>query len=65
MYVRFNDAGIFKGRYWLQTRRFSDGDELFMKMLNKEFEINPNSLKSQACQNYNEYQKKNDKINKK
>lgn len=64
MYVRFNNAGIFKGRYWLQTGRFSDGDELFNKMLSKEFEINPNSLKAQARRCYNEYQKKNDKIKK-
>lgn len=59
MYVRFNNANIFRGRYWLQTRRFSDGNELFNKMLSKEFEINPNSLKAQALQSYIKYQNKN------
>lgn len=58
MYVRFDNAGIFKGRYWLQTGQFSDGEELFSKMLNKEMELNPNSLKAQARRGHDEYQKK-------
>ena len=48
MYIRINQAGIFKGRYWLYTMMFSDGQELFRKLLEIERNIHPDSLKTQA-----------------
>lgn len=48
MYVRINNAGLFKGRYWLYTMMYSDGQELFRKLLEIERNIHPDSLKTQA-----------------
>lgn len=48
MYIRVNQAGLFKGRYWLYTMMFNDGKELFQRMLEIERNIHPDSLKTQA-----------------
>ena len=31
-YLRINDAGLLKGRYWLQFDNLSDGDELLARL---------------------------------
>jgi hypothetical protein len=48
MYIRVNKAGLLKGRYWIGTKMFNDGQELFRKLLEIERNIHPESLKSQA-----------------
>lgn len=48
MYIRVNKGGFFKGRYWLYTMMYSDGKELFRKLLEIERNIHPDSLKTQA-----------------
>ncbi len=48
VFVRINDAGIKKGRYWINCRYFNDTDELYMFFRDKEYEIHPNSIKSYA-----------------
>lgn len=48
MYVRVNKPGLLKGRYWLYTMMYSDGQELFGKLLEIERNIHPDSLKTQA-----------------
>lgn len=48
VFVRINDAGIKKGRYWINCRYFNDTDQLYMFFRDKEYEIHPNSIKSYA-----------------
>lgn len=48
MYIRINKAGLLKGRYWLYTMMYSDGQELFRRLLEIERNIHPDSLKTQA-----------------
>ena len=45
-YVRINK----KGRYWIQTYRMNDGDELYDWLLTFEQKIHPDSLKARAKQ---------------
>lgn len=48
MYIRMNHPTIFKGRYWLQTKLFSDGNELFRSLLDLEYKLHPDTLKARA-----------------
>ncbi|MDO4311741.1 MAG: hypothetical protein Q4C52_01510 [Eubacteriales bacterium] len=48
MFVRINEAGIFRGRYWVNCYYYSDGEELFKFLYNKEIEIDPEGLKARA-----------------
>lgn len=48
MYIRINEAGLFKGRYWVNCYFMNDCDEIYMYLRDKEYELNPNSLKSIA-----------------
>lgn len=55
MYIRINDSTAFKGRYWIQTKVFSDGNELFRKLLDIEYEMHPDTLKARARRVNTEY----------
>lgn len=57
MFVRINEAGIFKGRYWVNCYYYSDGEELFKFLFHKEVEIDPQGLKAKAVQGSKEAQK--------
>lgn len=48
MYIRINEAGLLKGRYWVNCYFMNDTDELYMWLRDKEYELDPNSLKAQA-----------------
>ena len=48
MFVRINEAGIFRGRYWVNCYYFNDGNELFQYLFHKEVEIDPEGLKARA-----------------
>ena len=48
MFIRINDAGLLKGRYWVNCYFFVDGEELYMWLRDKEYALHPNSLKAQA-----------------
>lgn len=48
MYLRMNGGGFLKGRYWLNTRNYNDGQELFRLLLDMEYEKHPESLKARA-----------------
>lgn len=48
MYVRMDGGGMLKGRYWLNTRNYNDGQELFRILLDMEYEKHPESLKARA-----------------
>lgn len=47
-YVRVNKHGILKGRYWVPTKMFDDGKELFDYLIDLEYKIHPNSIKAKA-----------------
>lgn len=64
MFIRINRSNVFKGRYWLQTKQIEDGRELFMRLLDMEYEMHPESLKALARRTnteYNEIIKNNEK----
>lgn len=48
MYLRINKHSLTKGRYWLQTAQFNDGKELFNQLINLEYKLYPETLKSRA-----------------
>lgn len=48
IYLRVNNSNLFKGRYWIQTAQFSDGKELFTNLINLEYKLFPETLKSRA-----------------
>lgn len=48
MFVRINDPSLFRGRYWLNTKYFSDGRELFDYIEGLEMRIHPQGLKARA-----------------
>lgn len=48
MFIRINKANRLRGRYWLNTKEFPDGNELFQYMMDLEHHVHPNSLKAIA-----------------
>lgn len=48
LFVRINEAGIFRGRYWIHCYYFNDTDVLYKYIVDKEYLFHPNSLKAQA-----------------
>lgn len=50
LFIRFNDPGYFKGRYWVAALEFNDTNELYNYFLDKEFELHPDTLKGRARQ---------------
>ncbi|MDY2787794.1 MAG: hypothetical protein SOU05_00065 [Atopobium sp.] len=54
-YIRINNHNLFRGRYWVPTKMFSDGKELFNQINDLDYKINPNSLKSRARRVNSEY----------
>lgn len=51
MFIRVNQAGLLKGRYWVPAAFFNDTDELYKRILDIEEQIHPGTLKSMARQN--------------
>jgi hypothetical protein len=62
MYLRMDGGGLLKGRYWLNTKNYNDGQELFRLLLDMEYEKHPESLKARARRVNTEY---NTKVKKK
>lgn len=48
MYVRMGDHNALRGRYWIPTNVFEDGEELASRLLEIEERIAPDSLRVQA-----------------
>lgn len=55
MFLRMDGGGMLKGRYWLNTKNYSDGQELFRLLLDMEYEKHPESLKARARRVNTEY----------
>jgi hypothetical protein len=47
IYLRI-DQKFPKGRYWIRTHKHEDGKELFQRILDLDYKLNPDSLKSYA-----------------
>jgi len=47
LYIRI-DQKLLKGRYWIRTHKFEEGKELFQRVLDLDYQKNPESLKSYA-----------------
>ena len=50
-----------RGRYWVYCYYFTDCDELYDFILDKEAEIHPNTIKAENRRKYNDLKKKNAK----
>lgn len=48
LFVRINNASIFKGRYWVNCYYFNDTDLLYKFIVDRECLIHPTSLKARA-----------------
>jgi len=48
MFIRINDPVFYKGRFWLNTDYFNQGEELHRLILALEYKIHPASLKAMA-----------------
>lgn len=48
LFIRINQPGLFRGRYWLHCYYFNDTDELYNLMVEKECELHPDSIKAWA-----------------
>jgi hypothetical protein len=48
MFIRIDSPTIFRGRYWVNTEDFSDGEELRHYLLDLECQVNPNGLRARA-----------------
>ena len=48
LFIRINQAGFFRGRYWLHCYYFNDTDELYNAIVDRECLIHPDSIKAWA-----------------
>lgn len=55
MYIRINDYGLLKGRYWVQFKKFDEGQEMFRRLLDLEYKLHPDTLKARARRVNTEY----------
>ncbi|MBB6217420.1 hypothetical protein HNQ80_003539 [Anaerosolibacter carboniphilus] len=45
LYIRIDNPGLFRGRYWIKTSMYDDGDELYEKLSALERKLHPEQLK--------------------
>lgn len=55
MYLRVGDHNALSGRFWLSTKVFDDGQELFDRLRDLEYKIHPDTLKAHARRTNEEY----------
>lgn len=48
MYLRINKHNILSGRFWVPTKMFNESKELFQTLIDIEYKIHPDSIKSRA-----------------
>lgn len=58
LYLRIGNAKFQKGRYWINTKNYNNGKELFKLFRDLDYKINPDSLKSKARRVNTEYLQK-------
>lgn len=45
MYLRINNGGLLRGRYWIKSSLFNDSRELYNALSDIERQLHPNALK--------------------
>lgn len=55
MFIRVNEAKFIKGRYWISTKSFNNGKDLFNSLLDIEYHMFPDTLKGKARKVNTEY----------
>ena len=55
LYLRIGNEQLQKGRYWINTKNYNNGKELFQLFRDLDYKINPDSLKSKARRVNTEY----------
>ena len=58
LYLRIGNEQLQKGRYWINTKNYNNGQELFQLFRDLDYKINPDSLKSKARRVNTEYLQK-------
>ena len=58
LYLRIGNEQLQKGRYWINTKNYNNGKELFQLFRDLDYTINPDSLKSKARRVNTEYLQK-------
>lgn len=58
IYLRVDDHNAFRGRFWISTKVFENGHELFEKVRDLEYDIHPETLKARARRTNEEYVKR-------
>lgn len=61
-YIRVQNHNIFKGRYWVPTKMFSDGGELFSYLVDLSNKVHPDSLQARAHEVNKDYLEHADQI---
>lgn len=46
VFVRINNPGYLKGRYWVNCLQFNDTEELYQTFRDLEYKLDPNGLKA-------------------
>ena len=58
LYLRIGNEQLQKGRYWINTKNYNNGKELFQLFRDLDYKINPDSLKPKARRVNTEYLQK-------
>lgn len=58
LYLRIGNEQLQKERYWINTKNYNNGKELFQLFRDLDYKINPDSLKSKARRVNTEYLQK-------
>lgn len=58
LYLRIGNEQLQKGRYWINTKNYNNGKELFQLFRDLDYKINPDSLQSKARRVNTEYLQK-------
>ena len=58
LYLRIGNEQLQKGRYWINTKNYNNGKELFQLFRDLDYKSNPDSLKSKARRVNTEYLQK-------
>lgn len=45
IYLRIGNPGLLKGRYWIKTSMYDDGNEIYEKLTELEKKLHPNLIK--------------------
>lgn len=62
MFIRAGKTTAFKGRYWISTKKYTNGKELFDEVDAIEMAVHPDMLKARARRDNGTYMERSDEI---